>query len=99
MKISNRELMNRLRAKYVKNFMEFARNMGEEAMQTASNQFTFPVVDEAGGERWIQVVVKVPTGARKDEVAAYDGYVEAEDYEFRMKEAEKKKNEKEKVKP
>lgn len=94
MKISNRELMNRLRAKYVENFIEFARNMGEEAMQTASNQFTFPVVDDMGNERWIQVVIKVPTGARKDEVAAYDGYVEAEDYEFKLKEAEKKKAEK-----
>lgn len=94
MKISNRELMNRLRAKYVESFIEFARNMGEEAMQTASNQFTFPVVDDMGNERWIQVVIKVPTGARKDEVAAYDGYLEAEDYEFKLKEAEKKKAEK-----
>ncbi len=91
MKKSNRELQNELRAKYVNELIGFLEALGEEVLLTASNQITFPTVDGAGGERWIQIVVKIPSGARKDEVAPYDGYAEAADYKFKLEEQAKKK--------
>lgn len=81
MKVTQTALDNELRAKYIKNFMAICRELGEEVMQTGSNTFTFPVVDSIGGEKWIEVVIKVPKGGRADRVG-YNGYKAHQDYLF-----------------
>lgn len=51
---------------------------GDEVLQTASNEIAIPVVDAEGGEHFIVLTVKIPTGSRDGD--AYDGYAVAEDY-------------------
>jgi hypothetical protein len=60
---------------------EFVEEEGWEALQTASNEFAIPVVDRDGGEHFVVVTIKIPTGSRDGD--AYDGYAAAEDYTMR----------------
>ena len=53
-------------------------------------------VDEEGNEKWIQIVVKVPTGGRDEE--GFDGYGVAESYQLKLKEKEEKRKENEEKK-
>ena len=62
---------------------------GEQVLSIASNAICFPCVIEDGDEAFIKVVVSIPKGS-KDE--PFDGFAEADDYEFRKAEkAEKQK--------
>ena len=60
---------------------EFVEEEGWEALQTASNEFAIPVVDREGGEHFVVLTIKIPTGSRDGD--AYDGYAAAEDYAMR----------------
>ena len=60
---------------------EFVEEEGWEALQTASNEFAIPVVDREGGEHFVVLTIKIPTGSRDGD--AYDGYAAAEDYTMR----------------
>jgi hypothetical protein len=72
---------------------EFVEEEGWEALQTASNEFAIPVVDREGGEHYVVVTIKIPTGSRDGE--AYDGYAAAEDYTMRCNAKAAKQAEKE----
>lgn len=62
---------------------------GEQVLDIASNAICFPCVIEDGDEAFIKVVVSIPKGT-KDE--PFDGFAQAEDWEFRKAEkAEKAK--------
>ena len=51
---------------------------GEEVLQTNSNEYAVPCVDEEGNDEYVVITFKVPTGSRDGE--PYDGYGEAEAY-------------------
>ena len=93
---NNRNLDNQLRNVYLENIMEFFRKNEEDVLQSGSNECVFPVLDSEGNEKWIQVVVKVPTGGRDGE--GFDGYGIAESYQLKLKEKEQKMKEKEEKK-
>lgn len=88
---TNRILDNELREKILKTIMEFFAEKNEDVMQTNSNECAFPCVDSDGNDKWIQIVVKVPTGGRDED--GYDGYGVAESYKMKLKEKEEKKKE------
>lgn len=88
---NSRTLDNALREKVLKTIMEFFTEKNEDVMQTNSNECAFPCLDDEGNEKWIQIVVKVPTGSRDED--GYDGYGVAESYKMKLKEKEEKKKE------
>ena len=90
---NTKQLCDNLRAQWFDTFKNFLENRGEEVLQTASNEFAIPVVDTEGGEHFIVVTVKVPTGSRDGE--AYDGYAVAQDYTMKCEERKAKAAEKE----
>ena len=94
--VNNRNLDNQLRNVYLEKIMDFFRKNEEDILQTSSNECVFPVLDSEGNEKWIQVVVKVPTGGRDGE--GFDGYGMAESYQLKLKEKAEKKAEAEKKK-
>lgn len=55
---------------------------GEEVLRTASNEFAVPVVDPDGGEHYVVVTIKIPTGSRDGD--PYDGYAAAQDYTMKQ---------------
>lgn len=96
---SNTALNNKLRARFVAKLMKLFADEGEEVMQIGSNDFCFPIVDDEGNDKWLEVVVKVPSGWTDDD----DGYAKAEQYRIsvagkaeKAAEAAKKKAEKRK---
>lgn len=95
---NNRALDNQLREKVLEKVMDFFRKNEEDVLQTNSNECAFPCLDSEGNEKWIQIVVKVPTGGRDEE--GFDGYGVAESYQLKLKEKEEKKkaNEEKKAK-
>ena len=60
---------------------EVIQRKGDETLRTASNEIAVPVVDSEGGEHFIVLTIKIPTGSRDGD--AYDGYAVAEDYAMR----------------
>ena len=91
-KISDTQLSNKIREKISAELLAQFIDNGEDAKRTASNQFAFPVVDEADNEKWVVITVTVPKGSRDGE--AYDGYAMAEEYEMKTKEKEEKRKRK-----
>lgn len=96
---SNKALNDKIRAYYLEKVKEFFTKVGEEVLVTGSGEICMPCVDAEGNEKWVQFVVKVPTGTHDGE--PFDGYSLAEDYEMKLaekaekaKEAARKKAEK-----
>jgi hypothetical protein len=87
-----KQLCDDLRTQWFDTFKNFLEGQGEEVLQTASNELAIPVVDAEGGEHFIVVTVKVPTGSRDGD--AYDGYAVAEDYAMKCAERKAKAEEK-----
>lgn len=87
---SKKQLHEALRVRYMALVREFLESKGEEALQTNSNEFALPVIDEENNDEFIIITFKVPTGSRDGE--AYDGYGEAETYAMKtVEKAEKAK--------
>ena len=66
---------------------------GDEVLRTASNEFAVPVVDSDGGEHYVVVTIKIPTGSRDGD--PYDGYAAAQDYTMKLEAKAAKAAEKE----
>lgn len=88
MAISDRVLKDQLRAKHLESVRSFFEGEGEEVLITGSGELCFPVVDSEGNERWMQVVVKVPSGSRDGD--PFDGYSLAEDWQMKCAEKARK---------
>lgn len=74
---------------------------GEEVLLIGSNQLCFPIVDKAGNELFIKVVVSIPNGSKDPETGAiipFDGYEEALGYEVELKNKKQKQEEQKKKK-
>ena len=89
---TQKQLSDNLRAQWFDIFKDVLEERGEEVLQTASNELAIPVVDAEGGEHFIVITVKVPTGSRDGD--AYDGYAVAEDYAMKCAERKAKAEEK-----
>ena len=87
-----KQLRDNLRAQWFDTFKNFLEGKGEEVLQTASNELAIPVVDTEGGEHFVVVTVKVPSGSRDGD--AYDGYAVAQDYTMKCEERKAKAEEK-----
>lgn len=85
---SAKQLHENLRAKYMNAIRDFLSAQGEEVLQTNSNEYALPCVDEDGNDEFIVLTFKVPTGSRDGE--AYDGYGEAESYTMHVKDKAEK---------
>lgn len=73
-----KQLREAIKAEWLDFLTEAVQRKGDETLQTASNEFAIPVVDSDGGEHYVVITIKIPTGSRDGE--AYDGYAAAEDY-------------------
>ena len=78
-------IRDNLRNRYMTAVREFLTQAGEEVLETNSNEFAIPCVDEKGNDEFIVLSFKIPVGSRDGD--PYDGYSMAEDYA--MKKAEK----------
>ena len=86
-----------LRNEYLNQIVEAFLNRDEEVLRVKSNEIAIPVVGCEGNEDFIVITVKVPTGANKG-LEPYDGYEMAQDYEMKLAEKDRKKEETEKKK-
>lgn len=86
-------LREALKMEWMNFLKEIIDERGDEVLQTASNEIAIPVVDAEGGEHFIVLTVKIPTGSRDGD--AYDGYAVAEDYTMRCNAKAAKQAEKE----
>lgn len=84
-----------LRQKYFNELVEHYKAMGEDVQIVASNKLAFPVVGAADSEEWMVFTATVPIGANKG-TEPFDGYAEAENYQFKLAEKARKAKEKEK---
>ena len=82
-----------IKAEWLDFLTEVVQRKGDETLQTASHEFAVPVVDHEGGEHYVVITIKIPTGSRDGE--AYDGYAAAEDYAMRCNAKAAKQAEKE----
>ena len=81
-------LRDNARDKYYALIKNALVEMGEDALEVATNKLAFPIVDSEGNELSIMVTVSVPTGQRGGE--GYDCYAEAEAYAIDKAEKEAK---------
>ena len=88
---TKKALCDGIRSKYTETLKKFFTDNGEEVLMTASNTICLPVLDEEQNERFVQIVVKVPTGTK-------DGYGAAESYSIACAEKEERRIEREKAK-
>jgi hypothetical protein len=86
-------LREAIKEEWVDFLSEVIQRRGDETLQTASNEIAIPVVDAEGGEHFVVLTVKIPTGSRDGD--AYDGYAAAEDYTMRCNAKAAKQAEKE----
>lgn len=73
---------------YMQKIKDFLTEQGEDVAFISGNTINLPTVDEYGNERWIEIKISVPTGARGEE---YDGYSLREDYNLKIREQADKK--------
>ena len=94
---SNKQINDALRHQYLEMIKTKKKEKGEEVLITGNNEVCFPCVDSQQNDKFIQIIVKVPTSSREGD--AIDGYSLAE--EFQMKQnakVQKKKEDAEKKK-
>lgn len=89
MAVSRKAEREMLRMEYLQKVIESFEQIGDEVLRVKSNEIAIPVVGCEDNEDFIVITVKVPTGANKG-TEPYDGYSEAESYEMKLKEKEKK---------
>ena len=92
-KLTRKQLDEEIKLRFLEGVKEHLENCGEEVLMVKSNEIALPVVDSEGGERWLVLTFKVPTGERGGD--AYDGYSMAEDYQMKLAEKEAKAKAKE----
>ena len=71
MATSNKKLNDELRNRYLEVLKTFFNERRKEDMVTGTNEICLPCVDSEQNDKFIQIVVKVPTGSRDGD--AFDG--------------------------
>ena len=91
MAVSRKAERELIRTQFLELVSKFLVEHGEDVLRVKSNEIAIPVVGCEDNEDFLVINFKVPTGANKGQ-EPYDGYSEAETYEFKLKEkAEKAK--------
>lgn len=80
--MTNKQANDKLRAEHVERILSILQSKGEDAFKIASNVVVYPVVNDNKEEEWIRVTISIPKGSRDGE--KFDGYIEKDDYEFRL---------------
>jgi len=88
-----KQVREAIKSEWLDLLTEVVQRRGDETLQTASNEFAVPVVDGEGGEHYVVITIKIPTGSRDGD--AYDGYAAAEDYAMKCEAKRAKQAEKE----
>lgn len=73
---------------FMQKIKDFLTEQGEDVAFISGNTINLPTVDEYRNERWIEIKVSVPTGARGE---SYDGDALREDYKLKLRNDEAKK--------
>ena len=96
MATSNKKLNDELRNRYLEVLKTFFNESGEEVLVTGTNEICLPCVDSEQNDKFIQIVVKVPTGSRDGDT--FDGYSLKKDNKKKKNLKTKKKKEDKKKK-
>lgn len=86
---SKKQLETELRNEWISKVGEWLKSVGEEdVMLAASNTLIFPTTDSERNDKFVKIVISIPTGA-KDE-GFYDGYGIAQQYAQKVADNEAK---------
>ena len=89
MATNQKAITDALRANWTATFKAFiSNNFDTDVCQTAAGTFMFPVVDEAGEDRWVKVSVIIPKDASEEN--GTDGYALAREYDLKVEAAEER---------
>lgn len=94
---TRKQLREEIKKQYMEKFISFLNESGEDVLIVGSNKLAFPVTDSEDNEDFIELTIKIPTGANKG-TEPYDGYAMAEDYEIHQREMAEKKEKAKKLK-
>lgn len=94
---TRKQLREEIKKQYMEKFISFLNESGEDVLIVGSNKLAFPVTDSEDNEDFIELTIKIPTGANKG-TEPYDGYAMAEDYEIHQREMAEKKAKAKKLK-
>jgi hypothetical protein len=86
---TTKQLDEVLRNKYLDLIVQFLTEQGEDVLRVKSNEIAIPAVDEERNDKFVKIVVSVPTGSR-DDGEAFDGYGMAEQYAEKVRADEEK---------
>lgn len=89
MAVSRKVEREMIRTNFLNLIADYLHSVDEEVLLVKSNEIAIPVVGCEGNEDFLVITFKVPTGANKG-MEPYDGYAEAENYEFKQMEKVKK---------
>lgn len=76
---SNKELDEGIRNEWLAKLKTWLDSLDVDNMQVKSNEIAIPVLDAERNDKFLVLILKVPTGSREDG-EAYDGYALAEQY-------------------
>ena len=89
MATNQKAITDALRANWTATFKAFiSNNFDTDVCQTAAGTFMFPVVDDAGEDRWVKVSVIIPKDANEED--GTDGYSLAHEYQLKVDAAEER---------
>lgn len=89
MATNQKAVTDALRTNWTATFKAFiSSNFDTDVCQTAAGTFMFPVVDEAGEDRWVKVSVIIPKDANEED--GTDGYSLAREYQLKVDAAEER---------
>ena len=94
---TRKQLREEIKKQYMEKFISFLNESGEDVLIVGSNKLAFPVTDSEDNEDFIELTIKIPTGANKG-TEPYDGYAMVEDYEIHRREMAEKKAKAKKLK-
>ena len=89
MSVSRKVERDLIRAHYLEAVSNFLLSLDDVVLRAKSNEIAIPCVGCEGNEYFLVLTFKVPTGANKG-TEPYDGYAEAENYAFTLREKEAK---------
>lgn len=93
-KMTDNGLRKALREEMLKTAIALFEEAGYTVVRTKGNKLGIGCVDADGNDRWAELTMAIPTGARDDD-EGYDAEILAQDYADHMAELEEKKKEKE----
>lgn len=82
------KITNELREKYLAMLVDFFEKQGDDTCVISSGAFMLPCVDSIGNDRWVRIVVEVPSKANEED--GTDGYSLRDAYKLKVENKAKK---------